>query len=115
MSDDELWRIERDFWLKHREHFHEHASGDCVLAFPEPTGLMDKTTALSALSGAPRWSDVVLEERCLVRPADDVVVLGYRVTAERPGERTYEALCTTTYVRRDRRWLLVQHQQTPVR
>jgi hypothetical protein len=41
-------------------------------------------------------------------------VLAYRVSAERSDEPIYEALCTSTYLNDDGKWLRLAHQQTPV-
>ncbi|WP_240512304.1 hypothetical protein [Pseudoruegeria sp. SK021] len=45
---------------------------------------------------------------------DNIAVLAYRVSAERRGELIYEALCTSTYLKDDDKWLRLAHQQTPL-
>ncbi len=60
-----------------------------------------------------RWRSVVMSERYLSRQKD-IAVLAYRVSAERSDEPIYKALCTSTYLSDDGKWLRLAHQQTPV-
>jgi hypothetical protein len=43
----------------------------------------------------------------------NISILAYRVSAERNNVPIYEALCTSTYLNDDGKWLRLAHQQTP--
>lgn len=109
---DELWREERDFWLAGAAEAARKLDGTCVMAFA-PTGILTRRKAVEMLGSTPRWQEVTISDRAVVE-TNDVCVLAYRATARRTGADTYRALCTTTWIRRDGDWRILQHQQTPV-
>lgn len=78
-----------------------------------PTGILTRRKVVETLSAGPRWQEVSMSDRASIE-TDDLCVLAYRATARRAGAETYRALCTTTWVRRDGDWRIVQHQQTPL-
>jgi len=49
----------------------------------------------------------------VVRLGDDAAVVAYHVTAERTGEPEFSAIVASTFVRREDRWQLAFHQQSP--
>ena len=59
------------------------------------------------------WRSVVMSERHISRQVN-IAVLAYRVSAERGDLPTDEALCTSTYLNDDGKWLWLLHQQTSV-
>jgi uncharacterized protein (TIGR02246 family) len=84
---------------------------DGLMVFP---GLvMDKDDALEAMRTVAPWAAYELQELRVIPQGPDGALVVYRATAQREGERTYEAWMTSAYARRDGRWLLVLHQQTP--
>lgn len=109
---DELWREEREFWLSGSAEAARKLNDACVMAFA-PSGILTRRKMVESLGAAPRWQELQMTERAVVE-TNDVCVLAYRATARRAGAETYRALCTTTWIRRDGDWRILQHQQTPV-
>tara|TARA_R110002020_G_scaffold26365_6_gene85232 strand:- start:409 stop:747 length:339 start_codon:yes stop_codon:yes gene_type:complete len=110
---DPLWNIERSLWLDGVDAWQAHLAPSCIMAFG-PTGVLQDAQIIDSLAQAPRWVDVTMSDTTLIRPATDVAVLAYGARARRHGAEPYQALCTSTYVRRDGKWTIAQHQQTPV-
>jgi len=69
---------------------------------------------LEAIGKAPRWDKVSFADRALSTPDQGLAVLAYEALGSRAGAGDYRCLCTSTYRSKDGRWLLVQHQQTPI-
>ncbi|CAM3025496.1 protein of unknown function [Paracoccus aminovorans] len=109
---DELWREERDFWLAGAAETARKLDEACLMAFA-PAGILTRRRAVESLASAPRWQEVTMSDRASIE-TDELCVLAYRATARRAGAETYRALCTTTWIRRDGDWRIVQHQQTPL-
>lgn len=109
---DELWTEERDFWLAGAAEAARKLDDGCLMAFA-PSGILTRRKVVESLSDAPRWQEVGFADRASIQ-TDEVCVLAYRATARRAGAETYRALCTTTWIRRDGDWRILQHQQTPV-
>lgn len=109
---DELWTEERDFWLKGAAEAARKLDEGCLMAFAG-SGILTRRKVVEGLSSAPRWQEVTMSDRASIE-TDDICVLAYRATARRAGAETYRALCTTTWIRREGDWRIVQHQQTPV-
>ena len=62
---------------------------------------------------APPWATFELIDPRVIELTDDSGVVVYRAKAQRAGEESYSAMMSSTFVRRDGRWLLAFHQQTP--
>lgn len=114
MDDDDAWAMEERMWTGSAAALAGALDPACLMVFPAPAGILDATAAVAALDSAPRWRDVVLSERRIGRPADDLLVLAYRAVGARDGAAPYHARCSSTYRRADEGWRLVQHQQTPM-
>lgn len=114
MSAQTLWSLEERFWTEAPERLANSLSPQCVMAFAAPVGILAGAAVLDSLRQGPRWRTVQLSERCTGAPDPRTCVLAYRVQAEREGEPTYRAYCTSTYRRRHDQWQLVQHQHTPI-
>jgi ketosteroid isomerase-like protein len=84
---------------------------DVVMLLPGGLVLRGADAVLPTLGTDP-WRGFGLADPEVRSPAPDVALLTYVVTAHRGGP-TYEALVTSVYARRDGRWRLVLHQQTP--
>jgi uncharacterized protein (TIGR02246 family) len=84
---------------------------DGVMVFPG--AVLDKAESLRAISGATPWSRFELNDLRVIEATPDSAVVTYRAAAERPRQKPYEALMTTVYARRDGRWQMILHQQTP--
>lgn len=110
---DQLWEIEERFWLDGAEAARTRIADDAVMIFPYPTGILQGEACLEGMRGAPRWRTVRMDDRVVTRTGD-VAVLAYRVSAERPDDPIYHALCASTYLDDGGTWRLVSHQQTPL-
>jgi hypothetical protein len=82
-----------------------------TMLLPGGITMTDRETALTSMTGQP-WSSYEMGESRILQPAVDVGVVAYDVVAERDGV-TYAALVSSHYVRRDGKWRLFFHQQTP--
>lgn len=108
---DTLIEIETRFWTHGPDYHDEHMADDALMVFPG-VGLMDRAASLEAVAGGQRWSSVEIRDAVLTRLTDDAAVLAYGARASR-GEEAYTSLVSSAYVRRDGRWRLAVHQQSP--
>lgn len=111
--EQELWGHEERFWLDGAETFGKRLSGDAVIVFPYPAGILQGQGMLEGLNATPNWRSVVMSDR-VFRRRGETALLAYRASAERAEEDFYEALCASTYLDDDGDWRLISHQQTPV-
>jgi uncharacterized protein (TIGR02246 family) len=79
-----------------------------------PGMVLDREQTLRAIAAAPPWSTYELADVRVVEATPDSAIVIYRAGAQRAGEERYEANMTSVYARRDGRWRLVLHQQTPM-
>jgi hypothetical protein len=49
----------------------------------------------------------------VIEATPDSAIVTYQATAQRTGEPEYRALMSSAYARRQGRWQLILHQQTP--
>ena len=95
------------------EHYHEAVDDQCLMVLPAEPFVMTGRQAIEAVSNTPRWSQVDLSERQVMRPEEGLIVVAYRANAKMEGRDGYEAYCTSTYRRlAHEEWRVVQHQQT---
>jgi hypothetical protein len=113
MDDDNLWRIEEQFWSAGVDFYEQHLSAQALMVFPAPAGVLDRAATLDSVQAGCRWEHANFEKRELLRPADHVAVLVYSVIASRHEGAAYRAVCSSTYVRQGQTWLLALHHQTP--
>jgi hypothetical protein len=113
-NDGELWSFEERFWTGDEGFYNERIAPGCVMVFPKPAGILIGTAILDALRGAPRWTSVEMAGRQSGHAAADTVTLAYEAKGERQGHDPYTALCSSTYRKVGGKWVLVQHQQTPI-
>lgn len=115
MNDDEVWDYEQSLWTADEAHYRESIDPACLMVVPAPPYVVDGEAAVAAVSKTPRWTKADFSEQRIARPADGVVVIAYRVMAEKPGAEAYDARCTSTYRQGEAgKWTVVQHQQAPV-
>jgi hypothetical protein len=112
-DDLSLWHMEEAFWLQGIEAYRRAMRDDAVMVFPDPTGVLMGNEVFAALAAAPRWAEVSISERRILRAGPGVVLLVYRALAKRE-QAEYRALCSSSYASNDGVWKLVHHQQTPV-
>ncbi|MEW9854971.1 DUF4440 domain-containing protein [Novosphingobium sp. M1R2S20] len=114
MEDERIWDFERELWVGGDAVYRERVSEDCLMALPGEPFLFGGDEAAKAVEQTPRWRDVRFCEQRVSRPQEGLIVIAYRVEAQKE-EGSYHALCTTTLRRRaHEEWDVVQHQQTPL-
>ena len=111
----ELEALEREGWEAlsgpdGAAFYDEVMADDGVMVFPGM--VLDKPQTLAAIAAERPWSSFELAEVRVVKGNDDSAIVTYRATAQR-GRVVYRALMTSVYARRDGRWRLLLHQQTP--
>lgn len=113
-TDDALWDLEERFWTQGAESARTLSAKNAIFVFPYPAGILSGDAVWREADVAQRWRSVEMSSRQISRQ-DNIAVLAYRVCAERNDKPLYEALCTSTYLNDDGKWLRLAHQQTPVR
>lgn len=111
--EDELWALEERFWTEGADSMRNMTAKGAVFILPYPAGILQGDSLWRESDVAQRWRSVVMTERYFKREKG-VAVLAYRVSAERSSIPIYEALCTSSYLLDDDKWLRIAHQQTPV-
>ncbi len=111
--ENELWALEEKFWTEGADSARRMTANNAVFVFPYPAGILQGASLWRESSVAQRWRSVVLTERYF-KQEKHVAVLAYRVSAERSDTPLYEALCTSSYLEDDGKWLRIAHQQTPL-
>ena len=108
-----LWGLEEHFWTGGLDSARATTATGAVMIFPLPDGILQGDKIWDRLKHASPWRSVEMTDRTFSRQGN-IVVLAYRASAERPDTAIYEALCTSTYLRDEGKWLRMSHQQTPV-
>ena len=118
MSDDlnaELLALEHRFWeaSTDADFYREHLADEVLLVFPYGVGAMDKEMTVYTINASSEgWISHEFEEVQVVPIGDDAAVITYKGIGERPDDEPFKAYVSSTYLRRDGRWLLIFHQQT---
>lgn len=113
MDDDRVWALEAALWKGDPERYRSSIDEQSVMAVPAAPYLLQGAQAIEAMVKTPRWAEVTFTQRHVTRPQEGLVVVGYKVRADRPEGDAYEAYCTSTYRRvAHEEWRVVQHQQT---
>jgi hypothetical protein len=113
---ERLLALEREGWEAlvagcGAAYYREHLTPDALMAFP--FGVISREAAIEAMEAAPPWERFELRDARVVALGEDGGVVVYSVEAQRPGEAPYSAVISSTYVRRDGRWRMAFHQQSP--
>lgn len=109
-----LWDMEERFWTSGAENARATTATNAVMIFPYPPGILQGDQIWSNLRERTGWRSVVMAERRVMR-SGDIAILTYRVSAEKPDVAISKALCASTYLRDDDRWLRISHQQTALK
>lgn len=104
------WADEEAWWTMGAAEARRRMHPSCVMVLDG--GVMQGEAILAALETAPRWSSVAMADRLTVE-TEECTVLAYRAEARR-GDDDYAAVCSSTWVRQNEGWQLIQHQQTPL-
>ena len=115
---EHLLRTERELWTNNAVLYQDTLVPEALLVFPE-TGVITRDVAVEAIrqenAEGRRWAEVHMQQVRTLALSDDAVLLTYRVAARWEHEQApIEALASSAYVRRDGRWKLAFHQQTPL-
>lgn len=113
MDDDRILALERRLWQEGASAYDALLDDGALMAFPQ-IGTMRAAAVRASIQEAPRWDSVAFADVLVARPADAVVVIGYRAEAARAGAAPYRCLCTSTYHLTEEGWRIVQHQQSPI-
>ena len=121
MDDERVWALEESLWTGGPDNFRNLLDEASLTLVPTAPFLLDSEQTIASIEKAPRWKEVVMAHRKVVRPQEGLIVLGYRAVARRDEAEDYNAWCTSTWRRvAHDEWRLVQHQQmqaadTPLR
>ena len=113
---DDLFEVERGFWLEGEEFFLASLDEKCLLAFPqmgEMHGVRLREDIAATATPDNRWRDLKISKRDLIRPTPDVAIITYRAEVIRADGQPYSALVSSAYVRREDGWKLAFHQHSP--
>ena len=114
---DRLLELEEQGWqalssVEPAEFCDDWLADDAVMIVPGM--VIDRATFLEAVAHEQPWASHCIEEPRVVQLTDDSAALVYRVKAEREGQTEFAGLLTSVYVKREGRWRLALHQQTPI-
>lgn len=115
MEDARIWEFEQSLWTGDADDYREKVHPECVMALPAPPFIFDGSAAIEAVSDTPRWSKADFANGRISRPKYGLITIAYNVRAERDGQDSYEAHCTSTLLLDEEadRWHVVQHAQVP--
>ena len=109
----DLTRIERGFWTGGEDYYLQHVDADCLLAFGQMAGV-HRREDIAKTTGQNRWQAVHMQEKGFVTPTPDTAILTYEAHGIRGNGEKYDALVSTSYVKRGEAWKMSFHQQTPL-
>jgi len=111
MDDDRIWRFEESLWRASTDRYHEQVDPECIMALSCTPHLFSGADAVAAVSGTPEWDAVTFSDKTVSRPEEGLIVIGYRISAEK-GDARFTAACTSVYRRKAHDdWSVVQHAQ----
>src|SRR5690606_5075873 len=95
MDKDELFEIEKGFWLEGADYYERHISEDAVFVFPGMR--LNKVDGVAAADKAKRWTKLDITDAQVIAVADRVAILTYQATSQREGQEPYSGSITTVY------------------
>ncbi len=113
-----LWDLEKRQWQALTtvqtaiDFYSEFLTEDSLMAVPY--GIGDRETVLQAMEDSPVIVESQLRDPQVIKLTDDSGLVVYSMTQCRQGMEPFDAAICTGYVRRDGRWLMAYHQQTPL-
>jgi hypothetical protein len=111
-----LLALESGFWTEGAEFYGAHADAQCLVAFGDMAGVLAREELVGTVGAGPRWQKPDLKIKGFLEPTPGFALLTYEAHAEKvDGSRSYDALVTSGYVRRDGAWKLAFHQQSPLK
>lgn len=107
-----LWDLEERCWTSGADSARTMTAKNAVMVLPYPPGILQGVQILEHVRQNTGWRTVEMKDRSQIRQGA-VAVLAYCAFAEKAGSPIYEALCASTYLLDNGRWLRLSHQQTP--
>ena len=92
--ENDLMKIEDDFWNDGPEAYQQHADEQCLVAFSKISGLMSNED-ISKLAERGHWRDVSLKAKGVVKLSDTSAVITYECHAKRKDGKPYHALLSS--------------------
>ena len=108
-----LWDMEERFWTSGADSARATTATNAVMIFPYPPGILQGDHIWDHLARNTGWRSVKLAQR-RVTLCGDIAIITYRVSAEKMDVPIHEALCASTFLHDEDKWLRVSHQQTPI-
>ncbi len=108
----DLFEIERGFWLDGEDFFLAHVDTECMLVFTQMKGVYSRAEVAASARDPNRWKELRLADQMLVEPSDGVAAISYEARVKRGTGEPYRALVSSAYVRRDDGWKLFFHQHS---
>ncbi|SDJ35242.1 hypothetical protein [Lutimaribacter saemankumensis] len=108
-----LWNMEERFWTRCADNARATTATNAVMVFPYQPSILHSDQIWTHLCERTGWRSVIMVERGVIR-YHDIAILTYRVSAEKVDVTIYKALCASTYLNNDGRWLRFSHQEIAV-
>lgn len=112
--EDTIYELERGFWTGGPDFYRANADDSCLVVFPAMVRLLSSAELAETVSAGPRWQDLQIEPKALIRPAPGLAVIAYEASARRGDEPPYRVAVSSGYVDRAGLWKLAWHQHTPL-
>lgn len=109
----DLVEIEKGFWTGGSDYYLQHVDRDCLLAFKDMAGVHNRDE-IAKMTVGNRWKSIDITNKGFITPTPDTAVLTYEAHGVRANGEAYNALVSTSYVKRDGDWKMAFHQQTPL-
>ena len=106
-----LWDMEEHFWTSGAHSARATTAASAVMILSVPSSILQGDQLWAVFRHMTAWRSVVIAERRITR-CRDIAILTYSVSAEKPDVPIFKALCSSTYLDDDDRWLRMSHQQT---
>lgn len=110
--EDLAWRALSASGDAAAEYYEHRLASEVLVLLPGGMVIGDRQQVIDSMRGEP-WSEYELSDTRALALGDEAAILAYRVHAQR-GDREYDALLASTYVRESGEWKLAVHQQTPM-
>ncbi|WP_255564602.1 hypothetical protein [Mameliella sp. CS4] len=108
-----LWDMEEHFWTSGADNAQATTASNAVMIFPYPPCILQGDHIWNHMKKRTGWRTAIMAER-RVTSCRDIAILTYRISAEKPDVPIYKALCASTYLLDEDKWLRLAHQQTTV-
>lgn len=110
VEETDLWNLEESFWTKGLKNARAKTAANAIMIVPYPPGILQGDLIGDYLGRSTGWRSVSMAARMTLRYGD-IVILTYQVTAEKPDIPIFTALCASTDLHDEDRWLRISYQQ----